>query len=658
MAKNKKKSAPPPQTRKPVPSAPKVVAPVRKPAKPAERTQTFEPGFWEQHWLPALLLMALAFALYGASIRYGYLLDDEMVIWKNDFVMKGLAGWSDIFAHDSFMGYFKEEKFLLEGGRYRPLSLAMFALEVQLFGKEAHPVVGHTVNILLYGLTGVLLYRLLLGFFPTSPESRWFFSVAFIGALLFVVHPIHSEAIANIKGRDEILALLLSLGALWATIKYYDKGSSVWLVFSGLLLLLGMLAKENAITFVAVIPLSIYFFVKVPLSRVWASVWPLLIAAVVFMFIRYQALGYMLNPGKAVTDLMNNPFLGMSFAEKTATISLTLAWYLKLLVFPHPLTHDYYPYHVPKVNWTDWRALLGLVLHLGMGVWAVLHLKTRKVPAYAVLFYLLTLSIVSNIFLSVGAFMNERFVYMPSVAFCLLMGWWLAYRLPALLNEKAERPYILGAGILAAFIGFYCWKTITRVPDWKDAMSLNTSAVHLSEGSCRAHTFYVTAIYEDIYRKLKTPEQKAPWIDTMDYHIRRSLEINPNYSAALIMSAAVAAARFEQDHQMDKLFNEFNYCMNKIPYNTNVRDFVEKYLLYLAKNGGNPNKVASFAYKNGYERYFKELNDPQFAIKLLENALQNQTEDTRVLDALSEIYQATGNNVKAVEMKARADANR
>lgn len=624
----------------------------------SERTNTFQPGFWRHHWMPALALMALSFILYGASMGYGYMLDDEMVIWKNEYVLRGVSGWRDIFANDSFMGYFREQRFLLEGGRYRPLSLATFALEIDLFGKEKHPAIGHSVNILLYGLTGVLLYRILLGFFHPNAESRWFFTAAFIGAALFVAHPVHSEAVANIKGRDEILALLLSLGALWASIRYYDKAAGAYLGLSALLLLLGMLAKENALTFLAVIPLSIYFFVKVPGSRILETFWPLLLAAFVFLIIRYRALGYMISPGKPITDLMNNPFLGMHTGDKLATIFLTLAWYLKLLVWPHPLTHDYYPYHVPKVGWSDWRALFGLVSHLGMGVWAVLNLKKRKIPAYAILFYLATLSIVSNLVVSVGTFMNERFIFMPSVAFCLLLGWLLARRAPEWFQEQADRPYLLGGALFALLLGLYGWKTMVRVPDWENQLALNRSAVRNSEGSARSHTFYVTAIYQDIYQQLKTKEEKGPWVDTMEYHIRRALEIHPDYGAALVMNAAVAAARFDLDIQMDKLFNEFNYCMDKIPNNANLREFVDKYIRYLAKNGGNPNKVNAFAFNNGYERYYKKLKDTNYAILLMEGALLNQTEDVRLLDGLAEIYQSTGNAAKATEMKNRANAMR
>ena len=655
-AKGKGKPVPRIQPEKPVSKSGKPA--LKKEHRDHERTTTFHAGFWRQNWLPALLLMAASFGLYAAAVRFGYVLDDQMVFWQNTYVQKGFAGIRDIFGYDSFMGYFqkRENLLLLEGGRYRPLSLVTFAMEVGIFGKD-HPGISHFINILLYGLTGVMLYRILAGLFPREEGGRWYFSVAFIGALLFVLHPLHSEAVANIKGRDEILALLFSLGALYATLKYFDTNRSGWLWGSAFLLLLGLFSKENALTFLAVIPLTVWFFTKVPLNRIVTAGLPLLVASFVFILVRYNALGFMLDHGRAVNDLMNNPFLGMSIGEKLATTFLTLGWYVKLLFWPHPLTHDYYPYHVPKVNFSDWKALGSLVLYAGMGIWAVLNLRKRSVPAYVILYFLVTISIVSNLFVAVGTFMNERFAYMPSVAICVLAGWFLARKLPEWLNERPDRPYVLGAGVLAIAVGLLGWRTFVRVPDWKDALSLNTSAIRTSSGSARSHCFYVTAIYENQYLKTKDPAVKKPLVDTMEYHINRSLEINPDYGSALVMKGAIAAARFEQDHQMDKLFHAFEDVLQRIPNNANFRPFFDQYMVYLSKNGGNPNKINAFCYRMGYEYFYKQKKDTNNAIVILEHALPTQTEDERVLYALAEIYGATGNAAKAAEMRSRAEAS-
>jgi protein O-mannosyl-transferase len=619
--------------------------------------RSFQPGFWPGHWMPLVVLMAVSFAVYAVSVGYGYILDDEMTIWKNAYVQKGFAGLADIFASDSFMGYFQKQQSLLEGGRYRPLSLATFAVEVQLFGPNK-PGVGHFFNIFFYGLTAIVLYRVLLGLFPITKGSKWYLSTAFWGAMLFVLHPLHVECVANIKGRDEILALLCSLSALYAALKYGDTQKSKWLLFSGLFLFLGMLSKENSLTFVAVIPLSIWFFQhkegRDPKPDLFKVSLPLVLAALLFILIRYKALGFMVSHGKAITDVMNNPFADMKAGEKPATIMLTLAWYLKLLFVPHPLTHDYYPYHVPKVSFSDWRALLGLALHLAMGVWALTQLRKRSIPAYAILFYLLTLSIVSNLFVSVGTFMNERFLFMPSVAFCLMAAWFLMEKLPDLVKAKSGEPFLLGAlllGTLALLFGARSW---TRVPDWKDAMSLNKAAVQVSENSARAHSFYVTSLYQDVYLKNKNKEAQRPIVEEMEHHISRALEINPKYSAALIMKSAVAASRFELDNQLDRFLNDMEGIAEKIPYNTNFRNYLDQYMSYL--DGSNSDKYVPFCHRIGYELYFKKLKDPKAAQHFLEFGERRQTDDFRIFSGLSEVHAAQGNASKAAEYQAKAAA--
>ena len=640
------------------PKKPAAAIPVKEKARPA-LTETFRPGFWSNHWIPSLLLLGTAFALYYIGLNYGYVLDDEMVYWKNEYVLKGIDGIKQIFSTDSFMGFFKEQKFLLEGGRYRPLSLATFALEVEYFGPDK-PAAGHFFNVLLYGLTGILMYRILLGLFPLKHEgSRWqvFFSLPFLASLLFILHPLHVECVANIKGRDEILALLGGLGALWATLKYFDTKGWWWLALSGISLLLGMFAKENALTFVAVIPLTVWFFAPVSIRRVLFATLPLVLAALIFIWARTEALGYLLNPVRiATSDIMNNPFYGMTGSEKKATIFLTLGWYLKLLFVPHPLTIDYYPYHVPKVGWSDWRALLGLVLNVGLGLWALWNLKKRSIPAYTILFYLLTLSIVSNLFVSVGTFMNERFLYMPSFGFCVLIGWFFAIKLPELLKEKPNTAYPLGMIIFAAIGGLFAYRVITRIPDWKSALSLNSSAVQVSEGSARSHCFYATGLYEERYVGEKNQDVRKKLVEEMEYHIKRSLEINPTYGAALVMKFNVAAARFDIDHQLDKFFHVAEDVLEKIPYNATFRKNLAAYLKYL--DGSNADKYMAFCYRVGYEFFWKKKKDGKAALFFLEFALNRQYEDIRTLESIAEITEAMGNKEQAAEFRKRAEAQK
>ena len=221
-------------------------------------TPFLEEKFWSKYWKEALIIAVTAIGLYVMCLNYEYVLDDQIVITKNEFTKKGFSGIIDILTTESFTGYFGEQKNLLAGARYRPLSIVSFAIEQGIFGSNRQ--VRHGVNILLYALLGLLLFRLLSVLFPnTKTDPKWYFTIPFLASLLFIAHPVHSEVVANIKGRDEIMTLIGALAALYAVLVHYRTKKMLWLVLSGVFMFLGLMAKENALTFLAVIPVTLYF---------------------------------------------------------------------------------------------------------------------------------------------------------------------------------------------------------------------------------------------------------------------------------------------------------------------------------------------------------------------------------------------------------------
>jgi len=345
-------------------------------------------------WKPVLVLTIFAFILYYNTLNNDYALDDAIVVTNNQFTQKGSEGISEIFKYDTFVGFWltsnkgktaeeiQTEKKLVAGGRYRPLSLATFALEIEFFGQDikdasgkivykGNPTVSHFVNIVLYLLTTILLFIILKKLFPPDDSKKWYLSFPLIVSLLFLAHPIHTEAVANIKGRDEIMTLLGSLSALWFTLQYLDTKKFYNLILSSICLFLGLLSKENAITFLAIIPLTVYYFTKNSHFDNLKSWIPLFIAASVFLIIRGSILGFGEHKQEIAQEIMNNPFLHASGLEKIATIFFTLWVYIKLLFFPHPLTYDYYPYQIEIIGWSNPGAFLPLLLYLALGVYSV-----------------------------------------------------------------------------------------------------------------------------------------------------------------------------------------------------------------------------------------------------------------------------------------------
>ncbi|MEL7124509.1 MAG: tetratricopeptide repeat protein, partial [Bacteroidota bacterium] len=436
-----------------------------------------------------IVLFLLSFLLYANTFGHDYAQDDAIVITENMFTKEGLNGISGIFSKDTFFGFFKVEgkDKLVSGGRYRPFTLLLFAIEYQFFGEN--PMIGHVMNALYYGLTVLVLYLVLLYLFNHQlPANRnQAYVVALLSSLLFATHPIHTEAVANIKGRDEIFALLGSLSALLLCLKAYrEKKGVLWLIGAGVCLLIGLLSKENTITFLAVIPFAFYFFTKASIKKILISMLPIIGATVLFMIIRTSILG--LDFGAPSRELMNNPFLKLvngtyvdfTAGEKLATIFFTLGKYLLLLFFPHPLSHDYYPRQIDVMTFGNGMVILSLLVYIALGVYALLGIKKKDPISFAIIYFLATLSIVSNIVFPVGTNMSERFLFMPSVGFCMAIGV-LAFR----LCNKGTSFQLLPVYLIVAISLFFSVKTITRNFIWKNNYTLFTNDVKTSSESAK-----------------------------------------------------------------------------------------------------------------------------------------------------------------------------
>jgi hypothetical protein len=462
--------------------------------------------------------------MYVNTLQNQYALDDAIVITQNQHVKKGIRGISDILSTDTFQGFFGQQKDLVAGGRYRPLSLVMFAVEYQFFGMN--PKIGHLVNIILYALVVVLLLLVLRNLVP-NPNRQWMM-VAWFTAFLFAIHPIHTEAVANIKGRDEILTLLFALLAWKSTLNWIKSKNIKHLLASGLFLFLGAMSKEHAVAFVFVIPFSLWFFGHADARKTMISATPLFVGALIFVVIRHNVLGTItLNEGN---ELMNNPFADATTGQRFATILFTVLWYLKLLVWPHPLTFDYYPYHVELIEPLSILSLFSLAILLILIVLAIAGLKKRFWATFWIVFFFATFILMSNLVFTVGTFMNERFMFIPSLSFAFGIAWIAVWAM-----EKNRKMAYVGIGAIIVLSGF---KTITRNRHWHDDATLFTNDVKISVNSAKSNTVMGGKLFEEAQRTADTTKQRSILIDANKY-LSRALEIHPNYNDARLLKGNV-----------------------------------------------------------------------------------------------------------------------
>ncbi|MCF8248094.1 MAG: tetratricopeptide repeat protein [Saprospiraceae bacterium] len=611
-------------------------------------------------------LFLLGALLYANTLFFDYAVDDAIVIYDNEFTCKGTAGFGGLLKYDTFRGFFKVEgkEKLVSGGRYRPLTPLMYATEVQLFAPKkrdaaGQPVkdkngdtvydpneggklnavkfVGHLVNMLLYGLTGVLLFWFLLKILspdgkPTGAAGFGPF-VALAAALLFVVHPVHSEVVANVKGRDEILSLLGSLAALYLSLKAFYEGKKGLSVAAAIVFFLALLSKENAITFVAIVPLTYYFFTKANTGKIIVQTLPFLAAAAVFIAIRIAVLGLDFG-GEPPRELMNNPFLKLvgnqyvdfSFAEKTATNFFTLGKYLLLLVFPHPLSHDYYPRAIPIRSFGDWQVILAVLAHLALLVFALLGLRKRDPVSYGILFYLLTLSIASNFVFPIGTNMNERFLYMPSIGFAMVVATML-YR----LTDKTGRPkpavLIGGIAVLLAF----SVKTFTRNFAWKNNFTLFTTDIKTVPNSAKLRN----ATGGELVAQSLKPENAARKTEMLNEavgHLNEAMKIHPGYKNPLLI-----------------LGNAYNYLQQ---YEASIQAY-EQALKLDPEYTEAKNNLAITCRQAG-QFFGEKQGDIHKAFTYLNRAFELDPNDYETLRLLGVANGVSGNGQKAVEFFTKA----
>lgn len=473
---------------------------------------------------PFVFLFLFAFAIYANTIGHDYALDDDIVIVKNEYTQQGLDGLGDIFSSDAFEAYFQGKKDLVAGGRYRPLSVATFAFEWEFLGKN--PQASHFFNIVLFGLLGLVLYELLTLLVPSSGKRKWWTSPAFLITLLFIVHPIHTEVVANIKGRDEILAMLFALLSMRATLSWHDKGSVLPLVLAQLFFFLALLAKESSLPFLAVVPLTFWVFRKTNWFRTGIASGVMVLTFVGYLILRGNMVG--LSLGDPSNEILNNPFIGVGFGDRLATIFQTFGIYLVKLIVPYPLTHDYYFNQIPVISWANWKALVPAAIYLGGLVYGLIGLIRKDKAAYGILFYLITLSIVSNIVFSIGTTMGERFVFIPSLGLILagimVLERWIG-------GKKPVKPVLYG---LYGIIAIFSILTVIRNFAWKDNFTLFTTDVYTSSNSAKARTSAGGALVEAADSMALGP-RRTQYYKTATEHLEKAVEIYPEHSQAYLL---------------------------------------------------------------------------------------------------------------------------
>ena len=408
-----------------------------------------------------LAVVACALVPYLPALWNGFAMDDLYIIVWNPLVHSLQGVWGAFGAP-----YWPPD---LGGQMYRPLPVASFALDWSL--ARGHPLLFHAVNLVWHAAVSVTVVML---------ARRWAnWTAALVAGLLFAVHPVHVEAVANVIGLGELMAAAGVCIAVYAAV---IRQNVLW---SGAALLAALLSKENAIVAPALIIWA--WIVGPPLvprpssRRMLAFVTSWIVIAGGFLLVR----GVVLHPYERL-NATAPVFLGETALAGRFTAVAALRDIGRLLVFPLTLRVDYSPAERTIVrSLLDMRFAIGLAcLALFIGLVMLAWRRKRLVEVYGLGWIAIAFLPVSNLLFSTGVLIAERTLYLPSVGFALATGAALA-RLPL------DRLRILVA-VIVVVAGI---RTALRIPVWHDDLAVTESILDDSPHSYRGYA-RMAAIYQ------------------------------------------------------------------------------------------------------------------------------------------------------------------
>ncbi len=420
-------------------------------------------------------LFLFAFLLYANTLGHGFVLDDPLAIELNKNVTSGISGIGDIIK-----GGYRENNF---GGQlYRPISLVQFAIEWTI--SPNNPSIHHFFNIFWYACSVVLMFLVLRGWFPDKTIL-----LPLIISIIFAAHPLHTEVVANIKSRDEIMSLFFIMTALLTFTQYVNTDRVKWLVTSVCLYFFALMSKESSVTMFPVFGMALWWIFGKSTRQSFLNGLYFLIPVVLMFMIRYSIFGLETS---LTTDIMDNPIVSANgWGERLAT-SLVILWkYFSLHIFPHPLSSDYSYSVIPVVGFSHMIPWISLVVHFYLVVVAISGIKSRKFLSFAIISYLMAISLFSQIPVIIGTMFGERLAYLPSFWFVSGLVYILIKWLKADSKAGSEdlRSAVLSHKVLSAsvviIVSGFSLKTVTRNMDWQDNRSLFIADVATYPGSVR-----------------------------------------------------------------------------------------------------------------------------------------------------------------------------
>lgn len=368
-----------------------------------------------------LLIIALGFLVYANALGGKFLYDDDKLIRDNIYI-KSWDTIGKIFSKDIGAGAGVGYRFNF----YRPVQMLLYMAIYSLC--KLNPFGYHLASVLIHIAAALSIY-----FFANLLFNNK--TLSFFAGMLFVAHPIHTEAVSYIAGVADPLAALFILLSFIFYIK--DNMPAMMLCYA-----FACLSKEYSLILPALIALYCYVFKKeLKLNRLLPMLGVVLIYAALRISLKFSISGTQ---------------VGTTFFQRVPGFFAAITNYIRLLFLPFGLHMEY---GLPTFSPFDIKAVIGLGIVSFMLWYAFKRLSRDKLTSFAIFWFMVTILPVANL-LPINAYMAEHWLYLPSIGFFFILA--------NILSLLCRDHRTLGVTIAALLIAFYSVLTFRQNIYWKD----------------------------------------------------------------------------------------------------------------------------------------------------------------------------------------------
>lgn len=455
------------------------------------------------------LIIACASLPYLGSLYGEFVYDDIPLIVNDPFYLNEsnpILCWS--------RGFWQKNR---SQGLYRPLTVFTFWLNTKTTG--LNPFFFRLTNIALNAGIAILVWkyamRLRLGAFS-----------AFFAAIIFGLHPIHSEAIAPAFGRGELLCtFFLILGLIFHS---RISRSKLYGFPAGVSFLLSCWSKEHGVVFIPLCLVQDYYLSGLRISQIWEYLRKLydkipvyltyLLFFAIFLFSRYAVFGTFIPDKGNFEPAIDNVLAITPQPYRTITAISLQGFALKLILYPEILSHDYsFAQILPSQNLMEPKFLITLLLFFGFPSFvAILIPRLRGIALFFPIVYAVSIIPASNIIITSGTIFAERLFYFPSI--------WPIFFFTAFflrISQKIGKVGYIMIGILFFAIIIACsYRTVLRVEEWNSEISLAEAGIRTAPKSAKT------------WNNLAIQLEKVGDLEAAVICAGKAIELYPRYSTA------------------------------------------------------------------------------------------------------------------------------